>query len=353
MLRNMVAPAHNHPVADGFNALRQSVPALGGFLAGADLIVVEGVFFANRHGRQVRHAHVGARQNALFPALGMDGSQGCGGRQEHRRQHQADDTKQEQSQLQAALRGVTEGGVAMGDEWTDAHHLGLQVMKEQQVLGDAVRGLPGGANHKAAAHLVADVFQIPQAPHPVVEGQVFGVQAGVMRRVRRFMAQKVPVCPCRLPALIDLPGVLAHGERDGAFRVLRFDGAHQLLNAIRRIPGVFSPLKDEGAVAQRPALPAAVEDFFFGQAVALGIRVATADAAVKAVILAVIGKFDEPADVDILAVMAMTDLPRPGEELLCQFRRAPIDEGNKFLVAENALPLQLVDQRPHDVLTLA
>ena len=46
----MVAPVNDHPVTDVFDALCQSVTALGGFFAGADLIVVEHVFLPDGPG---------------------------------------------------------------------------------------------------------------------------------------------------------------------------------------------------------------------------------------------------------------------------------------------------------------
>ena len=57
---------------------------------------------------------------------------------------------------------------------------------------------------------------------------------------------------------------------------------------------VLAPLEDEGPEPQPVPFFAAAEDFPFGQPVALRLPVAPPDAAVEAVVFAVIGELDKP-----------------------------------------------------------
>ena len=139
----MVASIYDHPVTDPLDPLCQGVTALGGFLAGTDLIVVEHVFFPHGPGGQIGHADIRARPDAHFPALGMDGGESRGGREEHIRQHQPDNAQQEHRQFQTARRFPAEGGIAVGNEWADAHHLRAEIVEEQQILRQMRGGLAG------------------------------------------------------------------------------------------------------------------------------------------------------------------------------------------------------------------
>ena len=46
----------------------------------------------------------------------------------------------------------------VGDEWPDAHHMGLQLLDKEQILRQVFRRLEGGSNHESGPHLVADVL---------------------------------------------------------------------------------------------------------------------------------------------------------------------------------------------------
>ena len=52
----------------------------------------------------------------------------------------------------------------MGDEWPDAHHMGLQLLDKEQILRQVLRRLEGGAHHEAAAGLEAQGFQSFRQP---------------------------------------------------------------------------------------------------------------------------------------------------------------------------------------------
>ena len=116
----MVASIYNDSITDPLDPLFQGVAALGGFFAGADLIVVEHIFFPDGPGGQIGHADIRARPDAHFPSIGMDGGESRGGREEYIGQHQPDDAQQEHRQLQTSRRFTAQGGVTVGDEWADA-----------------------------------------------------------------------------------------------------------------------------------------------------------------------------------------------------------------------------------------
>ena len=206
---------------------------MGGFFAGADLIVVEHVFFPDGPGGEIGHADIGAGPDAHFPALGVDGGESRGGREEHIGEHEPDDAQQKHRQFQTARRFPAQGGVAVRNKGADAHHLRAEIMEEQQVLGKVPGGLAGGAHHEAAAHLIAKVFQIPEATHAVFQGQILRMQTGVVVGVRRFVAQEVSVRSRRPPPGVGFFRMFAHGEGDGAVGEFSLDGADDGLDALR------------------------------------------------------------------------------------------------------------------------
>ena len=97
--------------------------------------------------------------------------------------------------------------------------------------------------------------------------------------------------------------MLSYGKGDGAVRMLTFDRAHQMLNPFWSVKRVLPALQYEGAKTKLIALFAAAKNLLFGQPVTAGIWVGTADAAVIAVISAVVGELDQTADVDICTVI--------------------------------------------------
>ena len=74
-----IAAIHVDFIAGGGDSDPKAVDALRGFVAGADLVVVQVVLFAYRYGRKVRHHDVGTGQQPFFAAGFVDSAQGCGG----------------------------------------------------------------------------------------------------------------------------------------------------------------------------------------------------------------------------------------------------------------------------------
>ena len=114
----------------------------------------------------------------------------------------------------------------------------------------------------------------------------------VMNLIRRFMAQEVAVGASLEEALVALLGTLSDGEGNGAVGIGAFDGLDDIFQFILGKIAILPALKHKGAKAKAIALAAAFQDFLLGQAVAFGMGVAPADAAVIAVIFTVICKFN-------------------------------------------------------------
>ena len=184
----------------------------------------------------------------------------------------------------------------VGDEGADAAHMRLEGLNEFQVLGQTGRSLVGRAYHKAAAHLEADVLQVLEALHPVCKGHGSGVELLIMRLVRRLVAEQVAVCPGVIEGLVICPRHLPQGEGHGAVGVVGFDGPKEPAHAGNGKGPVLAALENEGAKAQPVALGAAGENILVRQAVAVAVLVRPADAAVVAVVFAVVCKFNDAAE---------------------------------------------------------
>ncbi len=78
-------------------------------------------------------------------------------------------------------------------------------------------------------------------------------------------------------------------------------------HAIIGIIAILAALQDEGAKAKFIAGSAAGEDVFLGKAIAADIGIALSDSAVIAIIFAIVGKFDQSTDVDVISVIMMPD----------------------------------------------
>ena len=104
-------------------------------------------------------------------------------------------------------------------------------------------------------------------------------------------------------------------------------------------------LKDECAETQFIALAAAVEDLLSGQSVPAYLSVTFAYTAVKAVIFAIVGKFDQPADVDVTSVMSLTFFPCQCKQVLGQFFAASVDKRDPFLPGQGRSAVQFVNEK--------
>ena len=80
------------------------------------------------------------------------------------------------------------------------------------------------------------------------------MKVSVMSFLRRLMAKKITVCSSPSKPAITVKGALPHGQGKGAVRVSLLYETNQLCKPLIRKPGVLSPLKNEGAKSQSPAI---------------------------------------------------------------------------------------------------
>ena len=276
--------------------------AFRSLVAGADFSVIEQVFASDVRGRKIGHHHIGTCQNALFPTKGMNGAQRRGGRQQHTGEHQPQDAQQMQRSLQSPCRFIPESGILMGNKWSNADHMGLERLHKPKILYDIFRGLIGRAHHNSTAHLIADLLEIPQAALSVLNTQLRRMQHAIMRRIGRFLPQKIPLRSRIEIRLIAFPALLANGQRNRAVRMVFMNGSHQLAHPLIGIPGVLAPLQHKGSEAQLIALFAAVQNLLPAQAIPLGILIAPSNATVIAVVFADIGELNEPPEIDLVPI---------------------------------------------------
>ena len=232
----------------------------------------------------------------------------------------------------------------MGHEGADAHHGRGKLPDEAKVLGQTVCRLARRAHHKAGAHLVADLFQVPQAALPVFQAQLRRVQAAVMGRVCRFVPQQVPVGPRVKQRLVRGPAPFPHRKGHGAAGPAGFDFPHQGAEPFVGEVRVLAPLQHKGAEPQPVPGLAAGQNLLLRKAVPLRPPVAPTDAAVQAVVFAVIGKFDQAPGVHPASEPGPGGRPGPlpGEgHVLCG---GMLQQKPPFLPGKAAVPLQLFQQ---------
>ena len=162
--------------------------------------------------------------------------------------------------------------------------------------------------------------------------------------VKCLVAQKVPIRPGVKKGLVGFPGPFPDGKGNCAVGISGFDGLDQVYHPLIGEIAVLPALQDEGAKAKIISGAAAGEDLFLGEPVARRVFVASADAAVEAVVPAVVGKFNKPTDINVMAVPALLLLPGQGEKLPGKLGRAPGNEGSPFFFCQGVLLFQTVEQ---------
>jgi tetratricopeptide (TPR) repeat protein len=120
-----------------------------------------------------------------------------------------------------------------------------------------------------------------------------------------------------------------------------------ILHALRGPQGIFAPLQHEGAEAKAMPLPAAGKDLLLTEPKTADVGVCGADAAVIAVVFAVVGEFDQSPDENGIPVMPAPCpvglFPKKGGKL-----GGPVPEkSGKLLPCQRCLPLQFIHDIQH------
>ena len=166
----------------------------------------------------------------------------------------------------------------------------------------------------------------------------------IVRFIRRLMTQQIPVSAGIEPRLVGLPAPLADRKRHGRVRVVLFQGPHDIRDHLVRIERVLPALKDEGAKSEFMSLVRAKKDLLLCETVPLALRVSGADTAVEAVVPAVVGKFDQAAQIYLIAVILRPADPGLFKEVSGALLIPAVDQGGKFPAGKIARLKQLVDQ---------
>ena len=202
------------------------------------------------------------------------------------------------------------GRVTVRNEGADADHMRLERFHVKQIFYDMLSGLSRRSDHDAASHLITDLFEIVETPLPVPDGHLRRMKVSVVHGIGCLLPQQISVGARIEPGLVRAFVPLPDGERNCAVRIQRLDPGYDLTDLRVGKGHVLPALQDKCAKSQRVSLTAALQDLLSAQPVSVRSLVAPSDAAVIAVISAVIGKLYEPAQIDIFPVGLLSHRPR-------------------------------------------
>ena len=129
------------------------------------------------------------------------------------------------------------------------------------------------------------------------------VQHSIVIVIISFVAQKIPVGSCVKKSLIACLFPFSDRKCDRAVRKAAADFPDEVYQPVFCVGDIFTALEDKSAQAEFIAFLTAGKYRVFVKTVSAGIPVASADAAVEAVVFAVIGKFDQSPYIDVLSIV--------------------------------------------------
>lgn len=158
-----------------------------------------------------------------------------------------------------------------------------------------------------------------------------------MAVIAGFMAQKISVgsrvkkCPvaCLAP--------LACRKCDGAVREVLANPSDKICKPCLGERGVFAALEDEGTESKAVSFVTTGKDSVLVKTVTAGSPVAPADAAVEAVVLAIVGELDKPPQEDVLAVAAFLFFSRQRKQVFRKLWRPVFNEDGPLFGGESTL----------------
>ena len=207
-----------------------------------------------------------------------------------------------QSSEMAVLMRVDHGDFSVMDERSDSDHFRLKAADEIEVFLDAFRRLIRRSDHESGSHLVADFLQVPETLLAVLKGQGLRMELPVMLLIGRLMPEEIAVGTRLKKQAVGFLRSFSERQRNRAVREALPDFRNQSGQVSIRKLRIFPALQDKCPEAEFISLPAAFEDFLLCQTVAADARAAVADAAVKAVISAVVADFQKTAYIDVRPV---------------------------------------------------
>ena len=147
--------------------------------------------------------------------------------------------------------------------------MGLQFFQEEKIFHKIVQCLKRRFHHHSGTDLIADLFQIIEAPLPVFKRKIGRMQLCVMNRIGSFMAQKIAVRACFVIQQILFIGLFPDGQRDRCLRHFLFDRTDDIRNLLIGIGKIFPRLQHNRAEAECISLTGTGQNIFFAQMIAL------------------------------------------------------------------------------------
>ena len=189
--------------------------------------------------------------------------------------------------------------------------------------------------------MITYFLEVKQATLAVFQAHAGRMQLGVMLCIRCFMAQQITVGACIKVCLVAGTAFFADGQRNGTVGMLLANGADDSADFVVCIICIFAALQHESAKAEPIAFGATGQDFLLRQTVAFREAVAGADTAVVAVVFAVIGEFNQSADIDFVAVILTAEFIRFAGEQLVDVRFSACYQRQQLCVAQIVLTGEL------------
>ena len=171
------------------------------------------------------------------------------------------------------------------------------------------------------------------------------MEPAVMLLVVCLMAEQITVCPGVVEPFVAVIRTLSNRKGNGTVGELCADRGDDIAEPFIGKPSVFAALKDKCPESEAVSFLAAGEDIFFGEAIAQGVCIALADAAVIAVVAAVVRELDKSPDIDVMSVMMNADCPRQLKEMFSGGRSAFPYDRDPFAALKLPRQAGLVDQR--------
>ena len=215
-----------------------------------------------------------------------------------------------------AVSGLfAEGRARVRQEGAEADHVEFELAEADDVARQIAQGLTGDADHDAAADFETEFAQPLEDLRAAGRvGRARGVDAFEEGGVRGLEAQEVAVGACVAESAEFVAGALSQAEGDGERR-LSANGGDEFAEVGGVEAQVFARLQNDRSESGAHGLLGAGEDLLEAHAVAL-LAGGGAQAAVGAQARAVIGDFDESAQLDGVADFASSDFVGHGEELV-------------------------------------
>ena len=126
--------------------------------------------------------------------------------------------------------------------------------------------------------------------------------------------------------------------------MVRFDSFQQITKECIVKKCILSPLQHKGAKAKRIAIVTALQNLVGIQAVALAVTVASADAAIKAIVFTLIADFDKASDEHAVSVDLAAQTARQIGGVGGKLFGVPFDQGLVFVKRQRVRKGKPIDQ---------